>query len=242
MVRITLTEKSYRKDFIAKLSEILKPHNLVIYDDPSIGYVDAEDNKHKTRFPDVVIAELDKIHQDADVISIAKGGVLAVIETKKAQKGVYSGVSQALDYMGLLNAKHAFATNFKDIIGFQLVEGKPKIDEKINTKLNEVSMASVIEFITDVLIRKKELQPLELNDSLIVKILESSVAEILEYMQKVSTKKLEEPLGFFFAKKLDAKILESPKSKREFELSIRKAGAYLVVNQILFLKSLGIKP
>lgn len=60
MVRITLTEKSYRKDFIAKLSELLKPHNLVIYDDPSISYFDAKGKKYTKRFTDIVIAERDK--------------------------------------------------------------------------------------------------------------------------------------------------------------------------------------
>ncbi|MHB1830520.1 MAG: N-6 DNA methylase [Candidatus Micrarchaeaceae archaeon] len=241
MVRINLTEKSYRKEFIKKLGEILEPHNLVIYDDPSISFVDAENSKVRTRFPDIVIAEKDKIHQEGDWISIAKDGVIAVIETKKAQKGVYSGVSQALDYMGYLDTKHAFATNFKDVIGFQIIEGKPKIDEKLNSVLNEAAISSVINFIVDVLLHKKELQPIELNDDLIVKILEGSVSEILEYMQKVGSEKLEEPLGFFFAKKLDTKILESPKSRKEFALAIRKAGAYLIVNQILFYRILSVE-
>jgi hypothetical protein len=241
MVRITLTEKSYRKEFIIKLNEALQSNNLVIYDDSSVSFIDSENNRQKTRFPDIIIAEKSKVHQEGDIVSISKDGVIAVIETKKASKNVYAGVSQALDYMNILNTKHSFATNFKDIVGFQIIDGKPKVDERLNSKLTESAVSSVIDFIIDILIRKKELQPVELNDDLIVKILEGSVSEMLNYMKVVGSEKLEEPLGFFFAKKLDTKILESTKSKKEFASAIRKAGAYLIVNQILFYHILSVE-
>ena len=229
-----MTEKSFRKDFITKISKILEHHGMILFDDPSLSYVDRKDNKKRTHFPDIVVANKERVSTEGEHISIAKDGVVAVIETKKASRYVYEGFAQATRYMATLNTNIAFSTNFKDVVGVQIIDSKPKIDEHLNTKLTETAMASVVDFIVDVITKSKELQPIELSDDLIVKILSGSVSEILDFMKGVESKELEEPLGFFFAKTLDTELMKSSKSKKDFEFSIKKGAAYLIVNQIVF--------
>jgi len=238
MVRIKLTEKSYRKDFISRLFKEIEPHGMILFDDPSLSYIDKENNKHRTHFPDIVIALKDKVVVDGDSVSIAKDGVVAAIETKRATKQVYEGFRQATDYMTTLNTNQAFATNFKDVVGIQVVDGKPKIDECLNAKLDETSTLKVINFIVSTITHTTELHPVELSDDLIIKLLEGAVAEILEYMNKIEATKLEQPLGFFFAKQLDTKLIHSAKNKKEFEQAMKRGAAYLVINQIVFYQIL----
>ncbi|MHA2246664.1 MAG: HsdM family class I SAM-dependent methyltransferase [Candidatus Hodarchaeales archaeon] len=68
----------------------------------------------------------------------------------------------------------------------------------------------------------------------VLKTLIDAVDEIETYTKKVGYVKFEQPLGFFFARVLDNKVTRSKKGKKELDLAITRAAAFIIVTQILF--------
>lgn len=68
----------------------------------------------------------------------------------------------------------------------------------------------------------------------VLKTLIDAVDEIETYTKKIGYKRFEQPLGFFFARVLDNKVTRSEKGKKEFDLAITRAAAFIIVTQILF--------
>ena len=117
MVRIRLTEKSFRKEFIERLSVALEPHGMLLFDDPSISYADNENNKHKTRFPDVVIVHKDKISRDGEYH--AEGASLGGYGNFYLELGPYakSGNTMPLD-----SIQRTKKIKLRDILNFRRLE------------------------------------------------------------------------------------------------------------------------
>ncbi|MFX0172336.1 MAG: class I SAM-dependent DNA methyltransferase [Candidatus Hodarchaeota archaeon] len=67
----------------------------------------------------------------------------------------------------------------------------------------------------------------------VLAILSKAVEKIESLTKIIDYKELEKPLGFFFARVLDNKITRSMKSKQEYESSIIRAAAFLIVIQII---------
>ncbi|UCE15001.1 MAG: SAM-dependent DNA methyltransferase [Candidatus Heimdallarchaeota archaeon] len=61
-----------------------------------------------------------------------------------------------------------------------------------------------------------------------------AVNRIEPYTKKIGYKRLEKPLGFFFARVLDNKVTSSEKGREELERASIRVAAFIIVSQILF--------
>ncbi|MFW9903865.1 MAG: class I SAM-dependent DNA methyltransferase [Candidatus Thorarchaeota archaeon] len=71
-----------------------------------------------------------------------------------------------------------------------------------------------------------------LTEDNVLSILIRAVDEIESHIKRVHYKEFDRTLGFFFARVLDNKITRSVKSKKEYELAIIRAAAFILVTQI----------
>lgn len=62
----------------------------------------------------------------------------------------------------------------------------------------------------------------------------NAVDEIETFTKEVGFRKLEQPLGFFYARVVDNKVTRSEKGKKELEKAIVRAAAFVIVTQIFF--------
>jgi len=81
---------------------------------------------------------------------------------------------------------------------------------------------------------KKPLGPVWESESEIFDVLDDAIHQLLEYTMEIGVSSLEKPLGFVFARKLDRDLEVTEELRLEFEKAIVKAGAYIILTQILF--------
>jgi len=233
MVRLVKTEKTFRKDFIQLLSAKLNSKKYLLFDELTIKTSD--EKKSSIKIPDIVIVDKNKIIEKEKEIFAPLQSVIAVVETKHPSRDVQQGVLQAIKYMSLVKCNLCFSINFKEVIAINIVDNQTKVDEKkFGKNVLDDTISKTADYVADVISGSTKLLEIAKNDQLIIRILEGAVREIFEFSKNISTQKLEEPLGLFFTKKLDASIIKNPTALKDLEFATKKAASYVVVNQIVF--------
>jgi len=224
---LVATEKWYRRFFIESLEEGLKPHRLTAYDEIAIST--PAEQRTRSKFPDVVVVDPKEVTESHGLILANKHGIKAVVETKHPKRAVDAGLFQTIQYMNQIQCKFGFTTNFKEIIAVTLGDS-PTIDkEKLGEESSRNTIKSIAEVIVEIITGQRSLTPVEQNDRVIIDVLKGAVSEILDYAEKINPTLLEKPLGFFLAKSFDRKLTVAARNR-----AVKEAGAYLVINQIVF--------
>lgn len=232
-MRLKLTEKSYRGDFVAILRTRLENRGFVIIEEGSMISSDGS----TIQIPDILIVKKEFLTIVDDTASIRKGGTAAVVETKKPKREASEGLGQAVQYAISLECKTGFTTNFRDIMGFRLGES-PEIGREIyGTEPNLQSTTATVSYIVDVLEGRKSLVPTDRGEKEVISLLQGAVAEIEQYLNDVEPELLKDPLG------LEAPSLnpvegtsrkQQEQERKLKDIAVKKGAAYLVINQILF--------
>jgi hypothetical protein len=115
-LKLKLSEQSYRTSLLQMLNDSLKGKGYLVIEEGSYN----APNDRAIKIPDIVIARQKMVVQSSDEIFVLKGGVSAIVETKKPKRESTEGFGQAAQYAFQLGAPLGFTTNFKDIVSFSM--------------------------------------------------------------------------------------------------------------------------
>ncbi len=231
-LRIRTLEETTRPKLVTALETKVEEKGYAVINEGRINSRDGD------KVPDIILARRDCITRLDDEVIVEKRGIKAVVETKKQKTDVMEGFLQAVDYATFqLGCKLGFTTNFREIVAFELGD-EPKVGPKVSFGdiATRTTINAVADYIVGVLEQKIPLVPTVRSDKENIDILQGAVSEILGYLDEIEPLKLENPLGLLTqAMDLTAK---SAKEKAVIRGVVRRAAAYLVVNQILFYSTL----
>lgn len=233
-MRLAKTERTFRERFINLLQKRALKEGLKVFDELTVETL-SHNNRLMLKIPDIVIVRKALVIENEGEILAPEKAIVAVVETKHPSKDVHEGTFQAIKYMSLVKCSTCFSTNFKDVIAFKFQHNQSEADEKsFGKKVTHESIKNAADFVFSVTVGSTDLIEVVRNDTVLIKILEGAVREMYEYSERISSEKLEEPLGLFYTKKLDSKITKSPKARKELDLATKRAASYLLINQIVF--------
>jgi hypothetical protein len=191
------------------------------------------ESEQETRIPDIVIVKKEKVKEVGQEVLVERGGVVAVVETKRSQKNAHEGLTQAISYATIqLKCKLGFATNYFEVISFILGEN-PRVGKKesFGTEQTPQTVDAIARYVASIVTGEASIA-LSTEESL--EVLRAVIMEIADIIREIDTGKLKTPLGL-----MDELIWkEEEENLEEVDAAIRKAAVYLVVNQILFYNAL----
>jgi type I restriction-modification system DNA methylase subunit len=232
-LRLKLSEKSYRSDFISTLRKNLHDKSLIVIEEGIIESVDGS----SVEIPDVLIVKKELLQIVDDSASVKRGGIIAIVETKKPKKNAGEGLGQAVRYTISAGCKTGFTTNFRDIMGFKLGDSPELGTELYGDKVTSNTTELTANYVVDILDGTKNLLPSDRSEKAVLAVLLGAVNAIGQYMNDVEPDLLKGPLGFEAPSLNPLENRDEQKQQEERlkkEIAMKKGAAYLLVNQILF--------
>jgi type I restriction-modification system DNA methylase subunit len=217
------------------LKSTLAPRNFEVKDEIKITLIGT---KQEVLIPDLLILEVGKYEEHDDVLLIKPDGLKAIIETKNPKQYSTVGFKRLIDYCKALNHDLGFVTNFRDIIEYRLL---PNTQPLIETRSFGISSGKqkLREIATYVLdeIQTKVPEVKEITDEALVKLLQYAVEDIQSHFgSDVST--LADTLGIFQISYDRDLFKPEERSKPQFADLIRRAAAFVILNQVIFYLAL----
>lgn len=233
--RLTKGEHTYRSDFIEVLKNTLRPRNFEVKDEIKITLIGT---KQEVLIPDLLILEVGKYEEHNDVLLIKPDGLKAIIETKNPKQYSTVGFKRLIDYCKALNHDLGFVTNFKDTIEYRLLPNtQPSIETRSfgissgKQKLEEIATYVLGEIQTEVPKFK------EISDEALVKLLQYAVEDIQNHFGG-DVSPLADTLGIFEISYDKDLFKPEERSKPQFADLIRRAAAFVILNQVIFYLAL----
>lgn len=236
-IRLTKGELSYRADFIEVLKEILHASNLEVKDEIRITLLGTQE---QVLIPDLLILEKGKFEENGDNLLIKPDGLKAIIETKSPKQYSTVGFRRLIDYCEALNHDLGFATNFRDIIEYRILPEEAKrpsiISKSFDRTHGKEKFKEISTFILSE-IQKSIPEFKEISDETLIKLLQFAIDDIQNHFAGDVTP-LADTLGIFQISY--DKDLFSPEERKEPQFAdlIRKAAAFVILNQVIFYLAL----